>query len=144
MLPYLVLCFYCTLSSHLDTISLSSFECRNPAKTLRGRSFGPFDAGCFWEIIKYTFEYFLFVGWLTAATAMSNPFRCWSDEIDWVDRVKRSRERSQYIYNWFRSSWLVKIYSIMGQSYIRCRWTHLLPFSCNTYIFHLLIVDKLP
>ena len=84
------------LVSHLDTVSLSSFECRNPAKTLRGRSFGPFDAGCFWEIIKYTFEYFLFVGWLTAATAMSNPFRCWSDEIDWIDRVQRSHERSQY------------------------------------------------
>ncbi len=74
-------------------LSLSSYEL---SSCKRENSFGSFDAGRFWEIIKYTFEYFLFVGWLTAATAMSNPFRCWSDEIDWVDRVRRSRERSQY------------------------------------------------
>lgn len=91
-----VLYFFFTHSSHLGAVSLSSYECRNPSKSPRGSSFGPFDAGCFWEITKYAFEYFLFVGWLTAASAMSNPFRCWSDEINWVDRVQRIRERSQY------------------------------------------------
>jgi len=88
----IVLFFYCTHSSHLDAVSLFSNESKNP---LSGRSMGPYNAGCFWEIAKYAFEFFLFMGWLTCATAMSNPFRCWSDEIDWVDRVNRSHERSQ-------------------------------------------------
>lgn len=65
-----------------DLINNPVSECNNIA------------AGSFWDIFKYLFEYFLFIGWLTAASAMSNPFRKWSDEIDWDSRVIETYKRS--------------------------------------------------
>ncbi len=44
----------------------------------------------FWMILPFLFEYFLFVGWLTLADALANPFRQYADELDWEDYVKRT------------------------------------------------------
>jgi len=47
--------------------------------------------------MKFAFEYFLFVGWLTASDAMGNPFRCWADELEWINFVKRISKSSLMI-----------------------------------------------
>lgn len=42
----------------------------------------------FWMIMPFGFEYFLFVGWLTLADALGNPFRHWADEFEWENFVR--------------------------------------------------------
>jgi hypothetical protein len=39
---------------------------------------GSLSRGSFWIIMVFAFEYFLFVGWLTVADAVGNPFRAWA------------------------------------------------------------------
>jgi hypothetical protein len=52
-------------------------------------SYGRTSRGTFWIIMVYAFEYFLFVGWLTVADAIGNPYRAWADQLDWDDYVKQ-------------------------------------------------------
>lgn len=42
----------------------------------------------FWMTTPFAFEYFLFVGWLTLADALGNPFRHWADEFEWENFVR--------------------------------------------------------
>jgi hypothetical protein len=46
------------------------------------------EAHIFWAILPFTFEYFVFVGWLTLADALGNPFRCWADQFEWENYVR--------------------------------------------------------
>jgi len=39
-------------------------------------------------VLAFSFEYFLFIGWLTLADALGNPFREWPDEFEWENYVK--------------------------------------------------------
>lgn len=50
--------------------------------------------GSFTVILVYTFEYFLFVGWLMVADIVGNPFRRWADELEWNDYVTRTNVSS--------------------------------------------------
>jgi hypothetical protein len=52
--------------------------------------------------LVFAFEYLLFVGWLTVADAIGNPFRMWTDELDWENYVKGLNESSVLISSGFR------------------------------------------
>lgn len=39
-------------------------------------------------VLSFGFEYFLFVGWLSLADALGNPFRTWADEFEWENYVR--------------------------------------------------------
>jgi hypothetical protein len=67
----------------------------------RGDSLGSLSTGSFWFILLFGFEYFLFVGWLTVADALGNPFRSWSDELDWEVYVKALFESSLLLSSGF-------------------------------------------
>lgn len=47
-------------------------------------------------------RYFLFVGWLTVADALGDPFRSWSDEYDWEHFVKALFVNSQQLASGLR------------------------------------------
>ena len=49
---------------------------------------GQLDKGSFWIILVYAFEYFLFVGWVTVADAVHNPYRDWPGAYRWDEFVK--------------------------------------------------------
>lgn len=63
--------------------------------------YGQLSSGAFWIIMVYAFEYFLFVGWLTVADAIQNPFRSWADQLDWDDYVKELKTSSIMIASHF-------------------------------------------
>eukprot|EP00978_Attheya_sp_CCMP212_P017326 scaffold46102_cov55-Attheya_sp.AAC.1 len=42
----------------------------------------------FWAVLPFSFEYFVFVGWLTLADALGNPFRYWADAFEWENYVR--------------------------------------------------------
>jgi len=42
----------------------------------------------FWAVLPFTFEYFVFVGWITLADALGNPFRYWADAFEWENYVR--------------------------------------------------------
>jgi len=66
-------------------------------------SLGYLTRGSFWFILVFAFEYFLFVGWLTVADALGNPFQRWADQFDWnlfireIDLDKLSISKSGFI-----------------------------------------------
>lgn len=62
---------------------------------------GSLSRGSFWIIMVYAFEYFLFIGWLTVADAIQNPFRSWADQLDWDDYVKEINASSILIATQF-------------------------------------------
>jgi len=41
----------------------------------------------FFLLVPFAFEYFMFVGWLSLADALSNPFRAWADEFEYENYV---------------------------------------------------------
>jgi hypothetical protein len=55
---------------------------------------GRLSRASFFIIFVFAFEYFLFVGWLTVADAVGNPYRSWSDELEWEVYVKALYESS--------------------------------------------------
>jgi len=42
----------------------------------------------FFLLIPFAFEYFMFIGWLSLADALGNPFRAWADEFEYDNYVK--------------------------------------------------------
>jgi hypothetical protein len=42
----------------------------------------------YFMILPFAFEYFVFVGWMSAADALGNPFRDWADSLEWEANVK--------------------------------------------------------
>jgi hypothetical protein len=64
-------------------------------------SLGRLTTGSFWFILLFAFEYFLFVGWLTVADALGNPFRSWSDGLEWEVYVKALYESSLLLSSGF-------------------------------------------
>jgi hypothetical protein len=62
---------------------------------------GRLDRGSFWIIMVYAFEYLLFVGWLTVADAIGNPYRAWADQLDWDLYVKEINLNSMLIASRF-------------------------------------------
>ena len=64
--------------------------------------FGQLSRGSFWIIMVYAWEYFLFVGWLTVADAIGNPYRAWADQLDWDNYVKEINMSSLLIASRFR------------------------------------------
>ena len=63
--------------------------------------YGSLSVGSFSILMVYAFEYFLFVGWLTVADAIQNPFRSWADQLDWDDYVKELNASSVLIATQF-------------------------------------------
>jgi predicted membrane chloride channel (bestrophin family) len=63
---------------------------------------GSLSRGSFWIIMVFAFEYFLFVGWLTVADAVGNPFRAWADQLDWDDYVIKLNLNSMLIATRFQ------------------------------------------
>jgi hypothetical protein len=63
--------------------------------------YGSLSTGSFWILMVYTFELLLFVGWLTVADAIQNPFRSWADQLDWDDYVKELNASSVLIATQF-------------------------------------------
>lgn len=63
---------------------------------------GSLSRGSFWFIMVFAFEYFLFVGWVTVADAIGNPYRYWSDELDWELYVEGLTESSLLFVSGFR------------------------------------------
>jgi len=57
----------------------------------------------FWVILSFSFEYFLFVGWLSLADALGNPYRHWDDEYEWEEYVKTVARNSFLMGKLFRS-----------------------------------------
>ena len=51
-------------------------------------SVGRLTPASFWILLVWMFEYMLFVGWLTVADSIGNPFRQWSDGLEWDNYVK--------------------------------------------------------
>lgn len=62
---------------------------------------GRLEKGSFWIIMVYAFEYLLFVGWLTVADAIGNPYRAWADQLDWDVYVKDINLNSMLIASRF-------------------------------------------
>ena len=42
----------------------------------------------YYMILPFAFEYFVFVGWMSAADSLGNPFRDWADSLEWETNVK--------------------------------------------------------
>ena len=63
---------------------------------------GSLSRGSYWIIMVFAFEYFLFVGWLTVADAVGNPFRAWADQLDWDDYVMKLNLNSMLIATRFQ------------------------------------------
>jgi hypothetical protein len=49
---------------------------------------GGLTTSVFYLLIPFVFEYFMFVGWLSLADALGNPFRAWADEFEYENYVK--------------------------------------------------------
>lgn len=52
----------------------------------------------------FAFEYFLYVGWLTVADAVGNPYRAWADQLDWDNYIKELNLSSMLIASRFRGA----------------------------------------
>jgi len=71
---------------------------------------GQLSSGSFWILLIYGFEYLLFVGWLTVADAVGNPYRAWADQLDWDDYVKELNLNSMLIATRFHgAAWPVDL-----------------------------------
>lgn len=49
---------------------------------------GGLTTSVFFLLVPFAFEYFMFVGWLSLADALGNPFRAWADEFEYENYVK--------------------------------------------------------
>lgn len=49
---------------------------------------GGLTTSVFYLLIPFVFEYFMFVGWLSLADALGNPFRAWADEFEYENYIK--------------------------------------------------------
>jgi hypothetical protein len=80
---------------------------------------GRLSTASFWIFLSFAFEYFLFVGWLTVADAVGNPYRSWSDELEWEVYVKALYESSLLLSSGFHNESL----HIPGENgYVAERW----------------------
>lgn len=53
-----------------------------------GSSLGGLTPSVFYLLVPFSFEFFMFVGWLSLADALGNPFRAWKDEFEYENYVK--------------------------------------------------------